>query len=139
MLYFPLTLSEDDLRNNYGAYTVDVSFLVGEETVTAAFTGALLIDVLNSGLVNINADLPNDLISLYVVATGANGLQAAVSWGEISPNFANNQILVAYEMNGAPPPEGEGPLRLVVPGDTRNARYVPNLVSLVLFDAPRPG
>jgi DMSO/TMAO reductase YedYZ molybdopterin-dependent catalytic subunit len=129
----PLTVSADDLRANYAAQTIDVTYLSGEDTITASYTGVLLWDILSSAQVNFNADVKNDKISLYLVATGSDGSQAVISWGEIDPEYGNQPILVAYDTAGQPIADG---LQLVVPGDGRGSRYVKGLVSLSVRDAP---
>jgi DMSO/TMAO reductase YedYZ molybdopterin-dependent catalytic subunit len=128
----PLTLTLDDLRNNYPAQTATVSYLSGEETVTASFTGALLWDLLSSAQVNLNADVKNDKVSLYIVATGSDGYQAVIAWGEVDPEYSHQPVLVAYERDGQPL---DAP-QLVVPGDARGSRYVNGLVDLSVRDAP---
>lgn len=129
----PLTLRADDLRSNYAPHTLEVTYLSGEETVNTAYTGALLWDILSSAQVNFNVDVRNDKSSMYIVATGSDGSQAVVSWGEIDPEYSNQPILVAYEEAGQPMPDG---LQLVVPGDGRGSRYVKELASLSVRDAP---
>lgn len=129
----PLVLSADDLRSNYASQTVEVTYLSGEETVTTSYTGVLLWDVLSSAQVNFNADVKNDKVSLYIVATGSNGYQAVVSWAEVDPAYSNQPILVAYDEAGQPIADG---LQLVVPGDGQGSRYVSGLVSLSVRDAP---
>jgi hypothetical protein len=131
----PLTLTAEALRSEYAAHTVDVTFLSGEETVTATFTGARLWDLINAAQVNVNADVRNDLLSMFILASGADRYQAVIAWGEIDPGYGNQQILVAYERDGAPLEA----LQLVVPNDARAGRYVNNLVSLEVRDAPHIG
>jgi molybdate transport system substrate-binding protein len=132
----PLTLTVDDLRENFTVQTVDVTFLSGEETVTTSFTGVPLWDILSVAQVNLNVDVRNDKLSMFIVATGSDGYQAVVAWGEIDPDFANQPILVAFEEAGQPIEGNDGPFRLVVPGDGRGGRYVFGLVNLSLRDAP---
>jgi molybdate transport system substrate-binding protein len=133
----PLTLTADDLKNNYAPLTIDVTYQSGEDSVSTTFTGVRLWDVLNGAQANFNADVKNDKLGMFVVATGSDGYQAAISWGEFDPDFGNQPILVAYEEQGAPITEDKGgSIRLVVPGDARGGRYVSGLVSLSLRDAP---
>ena len=82
----------------------------------------------------------NDILSKYVVATGSDGYKAAFSLGEISPNFGNQPVLVAFaDANGQLGPNGsEGLARMVVPGDTAGGRYVSDLVSLQVGSLPEP-
>ncbi|MBX3083754.1 MAG: molybdate ABC transporter substrate-binding protein [Anaerolineae bacterium] len=132
----PLALSVDDLKANYAPQTVSVEYLNGENPVKANYTGVLLRDLLDSAQVNLNADVKNDKLSTFIVATGADGYQAVIAWGEIDADFGNQAILVAYESDGKPLAEAEGAFRLVVPTDGHGGRYVSQLVSLEVRDAP---
>lgn len=138
-LYNPLALDAETLKANYPSQTVDVTYLSGEETVTTSFTGVLLWDILSSAQVNFNADVRNDKLGFSIIATGSDGYQAIVSWGEIDPEFGNQPILVAFEEAGQPIDNELGGLRLVVPTDGRGGRYVSGLVSLSIRDAARVG
>lgn len=130
-VYNPLTLTMDNLRV-YPSQTAEVTYLSGEDTVNASFTGVLLWDILSSAQVNFNADEGNDKLGFYIVATGGNGFQAVIAWGEIDPEFGNQPILVAFEKDGMALEAAQ----LVVPGDGRGGRYVSGLVSLEVRDAP---
>lgn len=131
----PLELSVEDLRTNYASQTVEVTYLSGEESVTESFTGVLLWDIVNTAQVNTNADVRNDKLSLFIVATGTDGYQAVISWGEIDPEFGNEATLVAFERDGQPLDGGS--LRLIVPSDRSDGRYVQMLASLSIRDAPK--
>ena len=65
-------------------------------------------------------------MSSAATAVGADAYQAAVSYGEISPDFANKEVLVAVTQDGKPLSRP----RLVVPGDIKGARYVSDLIEL---------
>lgn len=130
-VYNPLILTMDNLRA-YPSQTAEVTYLSGEDTVNASFTGVLLWDILSSAQVNFNADVGNDKLGFYIVATGSNGFQAVIAWGEIDPEFGNQPILVAFEKDGT----ALDAAQLVVPGDGRGGRYVSGLVSLEVRDAP---
>jgi len=132
----PLTVTIDDLRNNYTAQSVDVTYLSGEDTVTTNFTGVPLWQLISSAQPNLNADVQNDRISQFIVVTASDGYQAVIAWGEIDPEFAGQPILVAYEQEGAAIADDEGAIRLIVPTDTRGGRYVSGIVNISLRDAP---
>ncbi len=130
-VYNPLSFTTDDLRV-YPSQTAEVTYLSGEDTITASYTGVLLWDVLSSSQVNFNADVKNDKLGFFIVATGRDGYQAVIAWGEIDPEFGNQAILVAFEKDGT---ALDAP-QLVVPGDARGGRYVSGLVSLEVRDVP---
>jgi molybdate transport system substrate-binding protein len=135
----PITLTVDDLRNNFSSQTVDVTFLSGQDTVSTSFTGVPLWQVISAAQPNLNADVSNDRLSTFIVVTATDNYQAVIAWGEIDPEFGNQPILVAYEENGAPIADEEGAIRLIVPGDGRGGRYVSGVVNISLRDAPTVG
>ncbi len=128
----PLSLSIDAIKQNFASQTADVTYLNGTDTVKATFKGAKLWDILSAAQPNFNADVKNDELSTLIVATGSDGYQVVIAWGEIDPDFGNQPILVAYEQDGKPL---ETP-RLVVPADGHGGRYVSGLVNLSLRDVP---
>jgi len=138
-IYNPLNLTVDDLRNNYPAQTLEVTYMSGEDTVTTSFTGVLLWDIISSAQVNFNSDVRNDKLGFFIVASASDGYQAVISWGEIDPEFGNQPILIAFEEGGQPITDEQGSIRLIVPGDSRGGRYVSGLVSLSVRDAPGIG
>lgn len=114
--------------------TVTVSFQSGSTVVQRTFTGALLYDVLSILGPRFNPDVRNDRLRFYAAATGSDGYQAIVAWGEIDPGFENKGVLLAVIENGQSL-GGRGP-RLVVPGDIRGGRYVTDVVSIRLERVP---
>ncbi|MDX2140964.1 MAG: molybdate ABC transporter substrate-binding protein [Chloroflexota bacterium] len=135
----PYQLDAATLPTLFSPRTLDVTYLSGEDTVSTTFTGALLWQIISQAQPNLNADVRNDRVSMFIVVTGSDGYQAVISWAEIDPEFAGQPILLAYKENGAPIADAQGPLRLVVPSDTRGGRYVSGVVNISLRDAPGLG
>lgn len=123
-----LQLTLDDLKATFPAVTKHASFVDSDQnqTITGAFTGVLLFDVLNSAHIQFNPDVKDDLLRFYVIATAPDGYLTLISWGEIAPGFGEQPVLVAYACDGQPLSE----LRLIVPGDRRGGRDVKNVISL---------
>lgn len=71
-----------------------------------------------------------------IIATAADGYRVAFTLGEIDPKLGNATVLVSDRCDGKPLDAADGPVRLVVPGDTRGARSVRQLVSLVVVALP---
>ncbi len=130
----PLRLTVDELKANYPAITKRASFLNSDQnqTISAAFTGALLFDVLDRAHVRFNPDVKDDLLRFYVTATAQDGYQTLFSWGEIAPGFGEQPVLIAYAQDGQSLDE----LRLIVPGDKRGGRDVKSVSSLDVRRAP---
>ena len=74
-------------------------------------------------------------MTLVVVAEGTDGYRVAFSVAELDGNFSGAQVLVADTVDGKPLAIGEGPLRLVVPGDKVQARAVRMLKSITVVNA----
>jgi molybdate transport system substrate-binding protein len=130
----PRSFSRDDLMQ-LPPETVSVSFLSGQGTTNATFTGTRLLNVFEAAG---GARLPNDTnnarLRVTVMVTGADGYQVALGWGELDPEFGNAPILLAYENDGQPLGDKQGMARLVVPGDKRGGRYVSTVKSIELRD-----
>jgi hypothetical protein len=120
----PRTVTADQLAA-LPQRTVSVQFGSGKGPEQHTETGALLTDLLP---VDSLATTPakNDQLSFAVVATGADGYRALVSYGEAAPDFGNRGLLVATSEDGKPLARP----RLVVPGDVKGGRYVSDLVRL---------
>jgi DMSO/TMAO reductase YedYZ molybdopterin-dependent catalytic subunit len=63
-------------------------------------------------------------MSLCVVAEASDGYRTAFSLAELDPDFAAESVLVADTVDGKALGPDQGPLRLIVPGDKRQGRWV---------------
>ncbi len=129
----PLSLTADNLRAEFQPLTIEIPSGDGDETVTLRFTGALLWDVINAAQPNLNPDIIGRALSLYVVGTGADGRQSVVAWGEIDPNFGNQKIIIAYEVDGEP--NVNDSLHLIFPSEAGVRRLLLGVVNVRVGDA----
>ena len=118
------------------AATFDLAALQALPTVTRTvgantYTGVSFWDLLNT-TVGLTTDpaVHNDVLNMYVVATGSDGYKAAFSLGELNPAFGNEPDLIAFQQNGQAL-GSTGFARLVVPDDVKAGRWVSNLVSQI--------
>lgn len=131
----------------HSATTFNLSTLQSLPSITQTvgsntYTGVSLWSLLNNtvGVVT-NPSVKNDILGMYVVATGSDGYKAVFSMGELNPAFGNQPDLIAYDVNG----QGLGAngfARLVAGNDVKAGRWVSNLVSLEVFSVsavPEPG
>ena len=110
--------------------TEAVTFLSSGEERQVTYTGAALWPILESaGLMEGVAH--NAELRRTIEVTASDEYAVVFSVGEIHPDFGATPILLAVTADGAPLAEGEG-FRLVVPGDTRGARYVHNITAITL-------
>jgi DMSO/TMAO reductase YedYZ molybdopterin-dependent catalytic subunit len=80
------------------------------------------------------APLRGKSMALTVVAEGSDGYKAVFSVAELDDDFAAETVLVVDSSDGQPLGADEGPLRLIVPGDKRQARSVRMLKSLTVVN-----
>jgi DMSO/TMAO reductase YedYZ molybdopterin-dependent catalytic subunit len=80
-------------------------------------------------------ELRGQQLALYVLAEAADGYKVAYALPEFDPDFTDGLILVADRKNGEALPAKEGPLRMVVPWEKRQARWVRQLTVLRLGQA----
>lgn len=121
--------------------TESVTYAAAGSPVSDTFTGPTLWGLIQDAGGVTTTDAKNDILSKFVVATGADGYQAVYSLGEIDPQFGDQPVLAAYsDAAGQLGPNGDqGLARVVVPGDAAGGRYVSELVSLRVGSLPEPG
>ena len=101
--------------------TETVTYAAAGAPVSDTYTGITLRTLLDvAGGVEVT-DAKNDILSKFVIATGADGYKAAFSLGEIDPKFGDQPVLVATsDTAGQLGPKGsEGLARMVVPATAR--------------------
>lgn len=117
--------------------TEAVTFGTGRGPVSASFSGPTLWSVLGNAGLSPVPGARNSSLRNVVVATGSDGYAAAFSGGELDPRFggATRPNLVAYAQDGGSL-EVDGFARIVVPDDVFGGRYVSNVASLDVVQAP---
>jgi DMSO/TMAO reductase YedYZ molybdopterin-dependent catalytic subunit len=77
-------------------------------------------------------DLRGKSMALFAVAQAGDGYRAVFSLAELDADFAAESVLVADTADGKELGGDQGPLRLVVPGDKRQGRWVRMLKTIVV-------
>ncbi|HWK80891.1 MAG TPA: molybdopterin-dependent oxidoreductase [Thermomicrobiales bacterium] len=128
-----VTLTVDELKTLPVA-SADVTFMASGEEQQHSFTGTSLLGVLEHIGLPFPEGAKNPLLQTWLVVTANDGYQVVISGGELDPSFGNVPMLLAWEQDGAPLAGTDGPLRLVVPGDTKGGRYVHGIVSIEVLN-----
>lgn len=122
----PRTLTQGDLLK-WKTAEVKGKDHDGKEHV---FKGVRLIDVLDSAGVTLGGKLRGKNLAKYVLVKAADGYEVIFSLPEIDPEFTSQTVLLAYEVDGHPLAKGEGPFRMVVPSDKKQARWIRELTTI---------
>jgi hypothetical protein len=104
----------------------------GRESV---FKGVALVELLQRASLPLGNDLRGDRMVTYVVVGAADGYPVVFALSEIDPAFSDRLILLADRPDQQPLSPGEGPLRLMLPGEKRQARWVRQVPSVTIHRA----
>jgi DMSO/TMAO reductase YedYZ molybdopterin-dependent catalytic subunit len=129
----PLSLSASDLAGMPGRRTVKVKDHKG---VDAEFEGVPLIDVLRKAGARVDDRLRGGALADYLVIEASDGYRAVFALAELDPAFTDRVILLADRRDGRAIDATEGPLRIVVPGEKKHARWVRQVTGLTIRRAP---
>jgi DMSO/TMAO reductase YedYZ molybdopterin-dependent catalytic subunit len=127
----PLALQEADLMK-LPRHTARVADHNGVE---ATFAGAPLVDILRLAGVKLGEQLRGQEMTTYVLVTAADNYQVVFAVAELDPGFTDRVIFLADQRNGHPLSAEEGPLRIIVPGEKRHARWVRQVTTLTVLRA----
>ena len=94
------------------------------------YDGVALQTLLAKAGVPLGSELRGKNMTLLIVAEATDGYRAVFSLAELDADFVGAQVIVADLEDGKPLDAQHGPLRLVVPGDKRQGRWVRMLKSI---------
>jgi hypothetical protein len=66
----------------------------------------------------------NPLLGFAVVVQGDDGYTACFGLADLLPEFGAKEVYIALDKDGGPLPDGDRPIRLIVPSEKRPARWV---------------
>ncbi len=95
-----------------------------------------VIEVLKLAGVKFGEDLRGKSLALYLLVEAADGYRAVFALPELDPASTDKMVLLADKHDGKSLDDKEGPLRIVVPDEKRQARWVRQVTSLVIKRAP---
>ena len=98
----------------------------------ATYEGVALVELLRRTGLELGEKLRGKKLALFLVAEASDGYRAVYALPELDPTFTDRVILLADLKDGKPFSAKEGPLRIVVPGEKMQARWVRQVVALVV-------
>jgi DMSO/TMAO reductase YedYZ molybdopterin-dependent catalytic subunit len=105
----------------------------------SAWEGVALVEVLRAEGAPLGKALRGDALANYVRVTASDGYQVVFGLGELDTDLGAAKVVLVDRHEGKPLDEKDGPLRLVVPGDQRPARWVRNVSTIELLSASTRG
>jgi DMSO/TMAO reductase YedYZ molybdopterin-dependent catalytic subunit len=102
------------------------------------FEGVALAEVLRRAGLPQGEDLRGPLLSRYLLVSAHDGYRSIFSLPELDPAYTDTRALLADHMDGQPLSPRDGPLRLVLPAEKREARWVRMVERIEILSAPDP-
>ncbi|MBV9672101.1 MAG: molybdopterin-dependent oxidoreductase [Verrucomicrobia bacterium] len=98
------------------------------------YGGVSLTDVLRAVSLRLNAGtIPSrETVAKYILIVAADGYRAVFATAEIDPALTERTILLADQKDGQLLSSLQGPLRIVVPGEKRPARWVRQVRAILI-------
>ena len=122
----PLNLPDIDLQ----ALPRKRLAVIDEKGTSVTYEGVLVVELLRRAGVPLDEQLRGPQMKLFVIVNAADGYRVVFTLPEFDPDFTDRIIILADRRDGhvlAPP---EGPFRLVVSGEKRDARWVREVTGL---------
>lgn len=124
----PLKLNAGDLAK-LPRHTVSTK---DHDRKIAQFEGVTLMEVLRLSGVEFAEKMRGRQLALFLVVDAADGYRAVFALPELDPAFTDQIIILADRRDGKALPEAEGPWRMVLPNEKRQARWVRKVVALTI-------
>jgi DMSO/TMAO reductase YedYZ molybdopterin-dependent catalytic subunit len=96
------------------------------------FEGVTLADVLSLAGVKFGEHLRGKSLAAYLVVEAADGYKAVFALPELDPAFTDRVVILADKRDGKLLTGSEGPYRVVIPEEKRQARWVRQVIALTI-------
>ena len=127
-----LDLSVADLA----AFQRQTVHVTDEKGIQAEYSGMLVAEILRKAGAPLGKEMRGPNMAMGLVARAPDGYQVLFALAEFDPAFSDRTILLADRRDGKPLNSREGPLRIVVPGDKRGARWIRGVTTLEVLKVP---
>jgi len=102
----------------------------------AEYAGVPVAEILQKAGAPLGKNLKGPNMAVGLIASAPDGYRVLFSLAEFDPAFTDRVIILADRRDGKPLDAREGPLRFVVPGDKRHARWIRGVTTLEVVKIP---
>ena len=103
----------------------------------ATFAGVPLVEILRLAGAKLGDQLRGKEMTTYVLVGAADDYHVVFALPELDPGFTDRVIFLADRRDGQPLAAADGPLRIIVPHEKRQARWVRQVTSLTVLHAAK--
>jgi hypothetical protein len=139
---FVLTVSGDSIKkiefteqdlSKFSHYKFSATDHHGE---THAYEGILVYDILSTAGVKLGEQLRGKMLRKYLEVDAKDGYKVIFALPEIDPLFTDKKIYLVNLEDGKPLAKDEGPMRLVIPDEKRQARWIRMITGFKINSMP---
>ncbi|MGC2493268.1 molybdopterin-dependent oxidoreductase [Candidatus Binatus sp.] len=94
------------------------------------YGGVPVAEILKKAGAPLGKELKGPNLAVGLVASAPDGYRVLFTLTEFDPAFSDRVILLADRRDGKPLDSREGPLRFIVPGDKRHARWIRGVTAI---------
>jgi DMSO/TMAO reductase YedYZ molybdopterin-dependent catalytic subunit len=109
---------------DFTAFQQQTIHVTDEKGIPPEYGGVPVAEILEKAGAPLGKDMRGQYIAMGLVARAPDGYQVLFSLAEFDPAFSDRVIMLANRRDGKPLDKREGPLRIIVPGDKRHARWI---------------
>jgi DMSO/TMAO reductase YedYZ molybdopterin-dependent catalytic subunit len=102
--------------------------------VPTAWEGVSMLELLRRADAPLDQALRGRPLASFVRVTASDGYQVVFSLAELDSAFGATKVILADRHEGKPLDAKDGPFRLIVPGDSRPARWEHGVISIEVVD-----
>lgn len=102
---------------------------------TSTYKGPLLVDVLKLSGMTFGESVRGPRLATYLLVTCRDNYKVILALPEFDPAFTDKLVIVAGLKDGKPLSETEGPLRLIIQGEKRQARWARQMAALTIVNS----
>jgi DMSO/TMAO reductase YedYZ molybdopterin-dependent catalytic subunit len=99
------------------------------------YSGVAMQEILARAGAPLGDKLRGRALQLMVIAHSRDGYAIAFALAEFDPSFNDRSILLADAQDGGPLPDNASPLRMIIPGDKKAARWARMVTSMEIRSA----
>src|SRR5580693_9442634 len=100
------------------------------------FEGVAMAELLRRAGLPQAENVRGPVLARYILMSAHDGYRTIFSLPEFDPAFTDNRALLADKMDGKPLDDHDGPLRLVLPTEKREARWARMVEKIEILSAP---
>lgn len=101
------------------------------------YSGVSLATLLIQAQAPLGSELKGKALAQYLLVEASDGYQVVFALPELDAAFTRQVIFLATKRDGQPLPAGQGPFRIVVPQETKQARWVRQVTALRVITAAK--